>query len=917
MEIRVLGPIELVAAEGAVPLGAAKQRRLLAALAIGAGSVRSADVLIDALWGERPPPSAAKLLQTYVSQLRKAFPSPGWIRTHGSAYTLDLAAASIDAARFERLLDEGREASVAGNPALAVSLLTRALGLWRGEAYGEFAYEQFAREEAVRLGDLRLACVEERLDAELALGRHLALLPEVTAQAAAQPLRERLQAQLMLALYRAGRQSDALDVYSETRARLLDELGLEPGAELRELQQRILRHDGELSVAQSAVAPPNFVPAPPNRLVGRETELEELRDLLLRDEMRLLVLNGAGGSGKTRLALEAARRSGPLFANGVVFVPLAPLRDPALVLGAIAQAVGVRHRPSHVLDDLVAALRPQELLLVVDNAEHVRDATPLFVELLARAPRLKLLVTSRVVLHLSGEQVYPVQPLLLPDAVTLFCERASAADSHFRSAAGDEPTIRSLCERLDRLPLALELAASRVRTLSPDELLARLDPRLPLLTGGPRDLPARQQTLRATIAWSHELLAPEERRLLACLSVFAGGFSLAAAEQVAHADLDALQALVETHLLRRDEERFAMLETIREYAAEQLDGLQEREIVRRRHAVFVAAIVESANLNAGKLDLRKQARHELVFAEQDNLRGALAWAVDNGSTRLGLEIATSAERFWVTHDPAEGMRWFAALLEHPQAAAVPRDVRAHALRAYGSASDIAGYAEVAERAYAESLALFEKLDDEHSRAVLLHRLALSAMRRGALERARTLVQESHEIHQGAGDLWGQAQTIGTLGAISREAGDERRAAALIEQSAVLARDVGMPWWESGALAELAALSLRAGRIDDAEKHARQALSLAERQRDRAGRVFGLGLLACVAAERAENERAGLLWCAVEHEDAGAPLGGWRRHRAECEAQIRRAAGPEFEVGYAEGMELTLDNAVALVLSSAG
>jgi predicted ATPase/DNA-binding SARP family transcriptional activator len=916
VEIRVLGPLEVVGDDGPVPLPAAKQRQLLAALVMHAGEISSTDVLIEALWGASPPTSAAKLLQVYVSQLRKALPAPARIQTRGAGYLLELEGRSLDAARFEQLVVDGRTASREGNALLAASRLRRALGLWRGRAYGELAYEEFARAEAERLEELRLVALEERIEAELALGRHAELLPELRALAAAEPLRERMHAQAMLALYRGGRQSEALEHYAGVRAHLRDELGLEPGLELRELQRRILQHDPELLAGPDAEVLPISLPAPPNRLLGREREVEQLRELLLRDDVRLLVLVGAGGSGKTRLALEAARDTAGSFANGAVFVELAPLRDPAPMVATIARALGLEELQSEPLETLAAELRPLELLLVLDNAEHLHAAVPLFVELLARAPRLTLLVTSRVVLHLSGEHVYTVEPLAAEAAAALFHERASEADPRFRPDGTDEQAIRHICDRLDGLPLAIELAASRARTLTPTELLDRLEPRLPLLAGGPRDLPARQQTLRSTLAWSHDLLDEDKRRGLRRLSAFAGGCTLEAAEAVCDSSLDTLAALVDHNLLQHTTtpagSRYTMLETIREYAAERLEESPEVEDVRRRHAEFFLAVAESANLNPGKLASGGQ-HLGIAIAEQDNARAALTWTLMSRSIELGFRLAIALDMFWTAHDPREGMRWFGALLASPEAETVAPELRAHAFRGFGASSDIAGDVEAAEQLYEQGLALFLQLGDESGRAVLLHRLGHMALRRGELKRARELVEASHEIHTRRGDRWGLTQTVGTLGAIARDSGDAARAFELIGQSAAIAREVGVLWWESGMLAELACLSLNAGRVDESEMRARESLALAEQLGDRAGCVFGVGLGATVAAERGQLERAGRLWGAIEDEDAGAPLGGWRRHRQTCEALIRKAAGPGFERGRAEGRALTLDDAVALAL----
>jgi predicted ATPase/DNA-binding SARP family transcriptional activator len=921
LEVRVLGPLELVADDGPVALPM-KQRRLLAALAIGVGQTRSADLLIDAVWGETPPASASNLLQVYVSQLRKALPGPARVATFGSAYALEIADSSLDAARFERLLEEGRAAMSAGNPRLAGSLFRRAHGLWRGEAYGEFAYEQFAHAEAERLEELRLACVEERLEAELALGQHAGLLPELESLVSAHPLRERLRAQTMLALYRCGRQTEALELYADARRRLREELGLEPGSELRDLQRRILQHDPTLVVASAAEPPPDLL-APATVLLGRERELAALRQLLLRDQVRLLVLSGAGGSGKTRLALQAARETAASFADGARFVDLAPLLDPGLVPGAIMRALGIQQAHGDPLDTLAAALAPRELLILLDNAEHLRAAAPMFVELLARAPRLTLLVTSRVVLHLSGEHVFPVEPLAADAAVALFHQRAREAEPRFQPTTVDEQAVRRICQRLDGLPLAIELAASRIRALSTVELLARLDARLPLLTGGPRDLPARQQSLRATLAWSYQQLTDEERRDLCRLSVLADGCTLEAAEAVAGTSVEGLAALIDHNLIHHtvtaNGSRYRMHETIRQYALEQLEASPEVEEVRRGHAEFFLALANSANLNPGKLNGRGQ-RLEIAIAEQNNLRAALTWALTSGSATLGLQLAVAMDQFWTLGDPREGMRWFAALLDRPDTEPVEHSLHAHALRGYGSCAAILGDDETAQRLWEQSLALFELVGDEQGRAVLLHRLAICKLRQGELDRARELVAESCTIHKQNDDqwnrTWGLAQTTGTLGAIARESGDLERAFELIEQSAKMAYQVGVPWWESGMLSELACLALNARHLDQAEIRARHSLGLAEQLHDRAGRIFGVGLLAAVAAQHGQSKRAGRLWGAIENEDAAAPLGGWHHHRQTCEALIRETTGPEFEQGCAEGRELTLDDAVSLALTTA-
>jgi predicted ATPase/class 3 adenylate cyclase len=642
-------------------------------------------------------------------------------------------------------------------------------------------------------------------------------------------------------------------------------------------------------------------------LIGRSRELEEICELV--GSHRLLTLTGPGGSGKTRLALQAAADTVEAFPDGVFWVPLQALRDPALVQGAIETWIGA----DGGLIDHVAGRR---LLVLLDNFEQVVEAAPTVAELLAATPNAKLLVTSREPLDIESEQRYPVEPLPEEDAELLFVQRAQAVSPAFRPA----PAVGEICRRLDGLPLAIELAAARVVLLEPDALLARLERRLPMLTSRSRDAPARQQTLHATIEWSYELLQPDEQQLFRWLAAFRGSFSLDAAEAVCETGVDALESLVVKNLLRRwGSGRLGMLDTIREYAVERLESSPEVEDVRRRHAEFFRAVAESANLNAGTLAPGGQ-HIEIAFQDQDNFRAALTWALASGSVELGLEIAVALEQFWVANDPAEGVRWYHAFLDGPDVETVRPEVRGHALRAWGSSAHIGGDPAGAERVWEQSLAMFEQLGDEHGRAVLLHRLGISAMIRDDLPRARELVESSHRIHESNDDwwrrTWGLAQTTGTLGAIERDLGDDDRALDLLRESAALAHEAGVDWWQGGALAELGALSLRVGRFEEAESEARQSLALAAEHRDRSGRVFGVGLLACAAAERGELDRAGRLWGAIESENAFAPLGGWQRHREACEARILTRATPEFERAVAEGRELDLDEAVELALADA-
>jgi predicted ATPase/class 3 adenylate cyclase len=643
------------------------------------------------------------------------------------------------------------------------------------------------------------------------------------------------------------------------------------------------------------------LPVPASPLIGRKKELVDVLLLLHDPAVRTVTITGPGGIGKTRFAIAAAAEASDEFPDGVWFVDLTPVRDVALVLPTVAHSVGAD-------GDLARSLRDATCLVVLDNFEQVVDAARDVADLLARCPGIRVLATSREPLRIAAEREYELRPLPEAPAVELFRHRVAAAMPETEVAYG---IAAEICRRLDGLPLAIELGAARVRVLDPEDLLERLEDRLPLLVTRARDVPERQRGLHATIEWSYDLLDPAEQQLFRRLAAFRGGSTLEAIEAVAGAGPDPVESLVDKSLLRRRRGRFVMLETIREFARDELAASGEDAHVREAHARYFAEVAEAANLNAGDLRPGGQ-RLDLAIQEQDNIRSALSWAIGAGEISLGARIAAAMEQFWVVNDPTEGMRWFTALLEHEHEI-TDRRLLGHALRSYGSATDVAGDDGGAHDLYERSLGLFDELGDERGRAVLLHRLGIQAMRRGELGRARELVEASHTIHERYGDRYGLAQTVGTLGAIERDAGNGERAYELIAESAELAVDAGVLWWQAGMLIELAALSLEAGRTDEAEATARRSLELAQRMRDYGGRVFGVGLFACIAADRAEPGLAGRLWGAIEGDLVGAPLGGWIRHRAACEAHLAEVAGSDLDRGLEAGRHLSLDDAAALAL----
>jgi predicted ATPase/class 3 adenylate cyclase len=634
------------------------------------------------------------------------------------------------------------------------------------------------------------------------------------------------------------------------------------------------------------------LPARVTGLVGRAREVVELVELLRRPEVHLVTLTGAGGSGKTRLAIEAAWELVADHDQGVWWVGLAPLRDSALVLESIAQTLGATDEVAdHIGDDHV--------LLLLDNFEHVVDAGVSVAELVARCPNLKVLVTSREPLRLSAEREYPVPPLTEDEAVALFGERGGPPEPH--------DVVREICRRLDCLPLAVELAAARTKVLSPRDLLDRLDSRLPLLTGGPRDAPGRQRTLRATIEWSHDLLSPEEQGLFVRLAVFAGGCTLDEAEAIVDADVDGLQSLIDKSLVRRSEDRFWMLETIREFAAERLDESDGAEKVRRRHAEFFRDLSESANLMN---ESEGEQRHDLVLPEQNNIRAALDWAHEADPV-LGLRIAVALENYWTTNTPAEGKRRFTTLLE--RAADIPPELRGLAFRCRGSSTYNMGDFEEGTRDYERALTEFRRLGDGLRVGIMLFRLAVEANRVGDRPKARAHLEESLNLCRGHKKTEGQILSL--LGHFAFDEGRPEEAFELLERSAELCRQSGFRWWEKNVLQSIAKYALMLERPTEAVAPAREGLAIAHEIGDRQGMVGGLALLAWHAAQTGSGERAGRLWGAIDAEEGpGGRVGQWEAERTEYEEHARAGSGPEFERGRIEGWATSLDDAVAHGLS---
>ena len=707
---RLLGPLEAEIDGRLVELGAPKQRSLFAFLVLHANEVVSPERAIDFVWGDEPPPSAHGSLQVYIHGLRKQLGSDR-IETRGSGYLLTVGSGELDVDRFDRLVSDGRAGLEKGAAELASERLTEALSLWRGEPLADLSFESFEAERAV-LRERRHAAHELRIDAQLALGDHDGLVPELEELIAEHPYRERLRAQLMLALYRAGRQADALAAFQATRETLAEELGIDPSPELRELERAILRQDPSL---RPAVAAGSFrLPTPSTRLVGRGLEVAAICSSLREPEVALLTLTGPGGVGKTRVAIAAAAEYGKELADGAFFVDLQATVDPALLGSAIAAALEIGEQPGEdTLETLARELRTRETLIVLDNFERLVSAAPVLDQLLQAAPRLRLLVTSRVPLRLSGEHEYPVSPLPVPsptddlgavgrnDSIAVFTARARAVDPQFQLSAANAQALIGICKVLDGMPLALELAAARVRLLSADEILARLERPLDVLAGGQADLPPRQRTLRATIDWSHELLTEEQQALFARLAVFAGGFTLEAVESVCGTTLDPFAALLDCGLLLREQPawgppRFRMLVPVREYAAERLDP-DDSETTKTRHAAFFVELAESLGPRLTGPEAPRAV--DRLSDDHENLRAVLAYASAHDA-EVGFRLTSALRRYWEMAARGREIReWLEQTL--PEAAGEDTPARVGALIVEGRQLVDAGE-------YAEAPPVFER-----------------------------------------------------------------------------------------------------------------------------------------------------------------------------------------------------------------
>jgi predicted ATPase/DNA-binding SARP family transcriptional activator len=895
MHVDILGALKVTAGGEAVEVGGARLRVLLIRLALGAGRVVTVEELSDALWPEDKPADRANAMQSLVSRLRRALPDASVLSSVPGGYRLDLPPDAVDAHRFERLAREGRRALTGGDPASASRLLGEALGLWRGPALADAAEVPFAIAYAAGLDEARLAAAEDRAEAELASGRPAHLVAELSMLAVRHPLRERLHGLLMRALYAAGGQAEALVAYEDFRRRLADELGVDPGPELRKIHLEVLRAGSTPYV--TAPRSRGNLRAPLTSFVGRDREIRRIGEQL--GEGRLVTLVGPGGAGKTRLATTV----GAGLPGGAWLVELAPVTDPADVPQAVLGTLGhpgileMPGAPRDTMSRLVEVLSAGDTTLVLDNCEHLIDAVArLADDLLGRCPRLRVLATSREPLGILGEALCPVPPLELPQpgtapelspAVRLFMDRAAAVRPGF-VLTGE---VVEICRRLDGLPLAIELATARLRSLTIEQVAARLDDRFRLLTGGSRTALPRHRTLRAVVDWSWDLLDDAERRLTEQLAVFSAGATPEAAERLG-GSMDLLAALVDKSLLQLVEgPRYRMLETIREFGLERLAESGRIAEVRAAHAAYFLELAETAEpYLRGSEQLTWLHRLE---ADGDNLLAALRFAADTGDAGTAVRLAAALGQFWgIQGREAEAAGWQRLALEVPGESLEPARTIVAGMCLINTFT-VGGYGKLAGVVdQLQDLALDEVSTEGHPFVVLLEpflALITDDTARGMAAIERLL---SHP------DPWVRAMLRMLRGFIRENDGDMAGMRRDTAEAADGFREIGDRWGLANALTSLSSGHLMFGDFDGAISTLEEAIQLIQELNpdDTAGHQRIWLATARVNQGDVERARAEMLeiaesdargWPAREVSFARLSLGDLARHEGNLDEATRQ------------------------------
>jgi predicted ATPase/DNA-binding SARP family transcriptional activator len=906
VRFNILGSLSVVDGEEDVEIPGTKTRLLLAVLLVRRGETVSSDRLIEELWGDSPPAGVQNALQALVSKLRRRLGTAGrLLRTDQIGYRLDVEADDIDAQRFSYAIAKAHDALVGGDAITASDLLSGALALWRGDALEGLAFEGLLHREATRLEELRLAAMEDHCDAALRLGRHTELVAYSATLVEAYPLRERLHGFLMLALYRSQRHAEALRAYQDARAVFGEELGLEPGPELRALEIAMINEDPALELVGAPPARPaprlltNLVSSL-SSFIGRSAEIDEVQELVERH--RLVTIVGTGGAGKTRLALEVAERFRDT--RDVWVVELAPIGDPegianafgvALGLGSTGAATAVTGAGS-AIGDVLEFLSDRDVLIVLDNCEHViAEAAGIADRIISTCAGVRILATSREGLGLTGEFNWHVPPMDLHDVVSLFIDRASAA-SGFVASDANAVELRDLCSRLDGLPLAVELAAGRVRTIPVRQLASRLDDRFKLLTGGSRNAMPRQQTLRAVVSWSYDLLFADEQRVFDRLAVFAGGCTLEASEAVCGGDDvpvgdigDLLAHLVDKSLIIADhtagDVRFHLLQTLAVFGRDRLVETGTSAEIRNRHARYYAEIAARG--------WKAFRGHEQVSwldevrREADNMNAALGWAIDQNDVDLVDAMLAGLGWSWMfsaRHD--EGWRWLQTGLRLQGSTSLRKRARAAMWAAWCGATG--GHDLDLARAYAAesvelhraagggnpellvalgtqgfvlsvcgdlsgALAAYEEAahgGDGWDSGLGVGWAARVSLLRGARELGEQLHRESIQNLEAAGMRWAAMFAHSEMATLEEQRGDIDAAVTSMGRALAAARELRLVGFEGLLSARMAMLALFAGDIDGAADLTATTIALA----DQSGNVRAMGIATHVQAVLALGRR---------------------------------------------------------------
>ena len=951
LAIAVLGSLR-AAVDGVVLAPGRLSRReqgLVTLLALNRGAVVPTSRLIDELWPEDPPEGAGNTIQVYVSRIRRALGRDA-IRTTTQGYALNVSTRHLDVAQFEELAANGAQALKGGRYAEAAGSLRQALALWDGSAPVDEAVMPSVRAEMVRLTELRSSVLEDRIEADLALGRGTELVAELQDLVEQSPFRERLQAALMTALFHAGRQAESLERYGRYRERCVDELGIDPGQALQALQASILAGGVDLTPVAAPLGrlsktddPTASLPPSPTPLVGRDAELADLEELLRSPTVRLVTLTGPGGSGKTRLAVELARLLSGHFADGVYFVPLASVTTGDVMWTSIAEVLNVPPE-GRVPPGLFDHVAQRSALFVLDNLEQLTDADKVISELLSAATQAVVIATSRRPLHLAGEHEHPVPPLEVPEqltldgarssgAVQLFVQKARMVRPAFVLTSDNSAHVVDICRRLDGLPLAIELAAARSKILSPAALLARLDTALELKDTGV-DRPARQQTLKATIAWSYLLLRPELQRLWRRLGVFAGGADLEAAASVvtdeAETDqidscaiLDLVSELLDASLVTLTESpdgepRIGILQTIRTFAQDLLVTTGESDTVQERHAHYYVDVADSL---APTLYGEGSAVALTRFAtEHDNFRAALGWATQPSlasrravqQSEISLRLCSALATFWDQSGYwSEGRRWPQQSVEGAAGAdsrqhAETLDWLGHFLYRGGQHARARDYA-------ISSVQMWRRLAHPAGLPGALADLVLIEVERGQTATCRPLLDEARAVAQEIGDNRQLHLALQAYASFEDAQGNYERALQLDTQAVEVARQLKDSWRVLVGQHNIACTLRELGRVQEAADQLREIIPAVLDTNAPLFLTNLAGSYAGVLADLDEHHSAALLLGAADamRQRLGYPRTPTQKAEiAEPIAKTRAAlTTAEWDDAYQAGFNTTVEDAL--------